>query len=763
MTRPRHTRRALPACLLVLVVLLAFANIITSGKVWEDDETVFQNPFMFGPSRIPYLFTNEYWIKQDIAHGGAYRPIVQSSFALEYALWHGDPRGYHFTNILLHALSVLAVYAFLKRITGSAGPALLAALLFAVHPTRSEAVGWLKNRAELMCAGLMLLAMLAFMRSAAARSTRAWPLGQRRPLRSSLQTTAPRARAWPLVCGVAFLVLALLCKGMAIVLPILLVLYVLCFCPRERWTGALAATAPFWLVVLGYAAFKVFVLSGSVPKQDTPLHISMLDRVQIPGWTAFFYERLLLFPFNLCVDRDFFRPTALPGVNAFVSAAALVLAALPFAFLLSKRRGPRAALFFLCFFLAALLPYVNVLYIEVRPLADQRLYLPALALCGLAALWIAARRKHRRARAALVVAACLAMAALAVQRNFVWSGMYPLFHDAAYGAPGMARVHSNLGAAYHEFNRYATAKRHLERSVLLDEHPKATRLLGLTLAQLGEHEAAIAMLKRAFNLRKEPITCKAIAGIYATMGRYDDAKRWYERAIEMHPYNPDAYYALALCQSGMRDPAGARASLETAVSQDPTLQAAWAQLGNIYLDTRRFQDAARCYAKAAKLDPRDAGTRLNMGIALLQLGNDGEAEQALRAALAIDPGLVAAHVNLAQLYRRRQDWPRAAGHLSMALRIDPTQASYWALFAETLDRLNKLGPALAAYSRACQLAPGAWPIAQAAGDMAKRRGRLREAVRFYALALKANPDCHAAATALDDIAGRLSSPSLKND
>ncbi len=731
MTRPSTRRARGPRLVLALVALLLFWNSVQPGKVWEDDETVFQNSFMAGPAGIPYLFTPEYWVVHDIAHGGAYRPLVQSLFALEHAAWRDDPRGYHLTNVLLHALAVLTAYALVRRLAGRSGPAFLAALLFAAHPTRSEAVCWLKNRAEILGSMGVMLAVLAYARA----------------------VSRERVSRLGLLAGAAVSAAALLCKGVAIVTPILLALYAACFLPRRRWPAALAAAGPFWAVALLYVAFKLFVLSGDVPRQDAPPFIPPGHRVQIPGWTAFFYERLMLFPLNLCADRDYFVPSRRAALSLFVSIAALLAAAAPYgAWLLKRWRG--AAAFAACWFLAALLPYINVLYIEVRPLADQRMYLPGLSYCALWGLWAAGRRA-RAGRTALVVLLALTLGALTAQRNFAWRDMYALFYDAARGAPGMARVHSNLGAAYHRFNRLRTAKRHLLKSVAIDPMPKAVRLLGLTLANLGEDEAAKAALLQAFRQRRESVTCKALGSIYARERRWAEAAYWFKEALLLRPFNPDALFALGMCYWETGQLERAERALRRSLDQKRTNAQAWMQLGNVCARTGRTREAVRYYIAAMELAPRDAEPCVNYGLAMLQLGKRDEAERAFLRALSLNPALLPAHVNLAQLLMEQKDWRRAAAHWRVAVRLRPRIASYWANWATCLERAGALDSAARAYDAALRLAPRAWPTAVAAGRLALRRGRRRDALHRFALALKFNPDCRPASEAVDAIARRL--------
>lgn len=114
---------------------------------------------------ITRLLVNDFW-GTPLRHSGShksYRPLTVLTFRLNYLLGGLKPFGYHVVNVLLHALvsGLLPVWASLgPRV--SRGTALLAGLLFAVHPVHCEAVAGVVGRAELAVTAVMLLAMIAF-------------------------------------------------------------------------------------------------------------------------------------------------------------------------------------------------------------------------------------------------------------------------------------------------------------------------------------------------------------------------------------------------------------------------------------------------------------------------------------------------------------------------------------------------------------------------------------------------------------------------
>ena len=72
-----------------------------------------------------------------------------------------ETRGWHATNILLHALAAALAYALLRSMF-SQGPAFLGALVFVAHPTATSSVGTIFGRSSVLCMVFYLAALVAF-------------------------------------------------------------------------------------------------------------------------------------------------------------------------------------------------------------------------------------------------------------------------------------------------------------------------------------------------------------------------------------------------------------------------------------------------------------------------------------------------------------------------------------------------------------------------------------------------------------------------
>jgi hypothetical protein len=161
---PPDSRRAgifVAAVLLTAAALAAWANSFRGPFIFDDLPAIVENatirtlalPIALAPPRSGQ------------PAGG--RPLVNFSFALNWAIAGADVRGYHVVNLAIHVLAALALFGVARRTMRSrplaakfaadATPLAFAlAALWMLHPLQTESVTYISQRAESL-AGLFLL------------------------------------------------------------------------------------------------------------------------------------------------------------------------------------------------------------------------------------------------------------------------------------------------------------------------------------------------------------------------------------------------------------------------------------------------------------------------------------------------------------------------------------------------------------------------------------------------------------------------------
>ncbi len=125
-----------------IVPTLLYLNTLDCGLCFDDHEAIGNNQDLRPDSPWSNLLWNDFWgtpMSSDASHG-SYRPLCVATFRLNYLLHELQPMGYHLVNVLLHSAVCFLYVQLCGVVFGEAWPALIAGLLFAVHPIHTEAV-----------------------------------------------------------------------------------------------------------------------------------------------------------------------------------------------------------------------------------------------------------------------------------------------------------------------------------------------------------------------------------------------------------------------------------------------------------------------------------------------------------------------------------------------------------------------------------------------------------------------------------------------
>ncbi len=421
-------------------------------------------------------------------------PLTRLSHALEYAAFGASPGGVHLVNATLHFLNALALFAVLAALGGNVFPdehrqrnvrlaALVAALLFAVHPQHVEVVAWAVQRKELLATLFSLLAINLHQR--------------RRLLGAGLLMAA-----------------AMLCKASAVVLPAMFVLLDTALSDRGSTHRRLAAAAwsNRWFLLLALAgATLTMITHRSSDALFFDAQFTQLTRLflyaanSLDGLWRFLALEPGLFhqPMGSHVlAGDFTAMAALAGALALLAAAALLLFA--------GSRPVRVAAAGLLFYFVALLPVGGLVVFGNYAFGDRYLYLGSVGIYIFFGMPLAAGLRHPGTASwvrTLVGAALLAVLAAAAWQSHRTLPKFrtteTVWADDVARRPDSVFAQHQLGSYYFLEGRHDLAYRHFEASIdsATDPFRVASReASALYMAEIqcnrGQAGEAIAVLER---------------------------------------------------------------------------------------------------------------------------------------------------------------------------------------------------------------------------------------------------------------------------
>jgi protein O-mannosyl-transferase len=143
---------------LIALIFIVYAQVLHFGFVNIDDSVyVTSNAHVldgWSLKGIAWAFTSTY--------AGFWHPMTWLSLMADtqlYGTWAG---GYHLTNLLLHIVSSLLLFAIFHKMTGAFWKSLLVAALFALHPLHVESVAWIAERKDVLSAFWGMLTIYAY-------------------------------------------------------------------------------------------------------------------------------------------------------------------------------------------------------------------------------------------------------------------------------------------------------------------------------------------------------------------------------------------------------------------------------------------------------------------------------------------------------------------------------------------------------------------------------------------------------------------------
>jgi tetratricopeptide (TPR) repeat protein len=513
-----------------------------------------KGPFVFDDPYLPFLDPNVgkasffQWI-------AGVRPMLMTTFWMNYAVSGTDPYPYKVVNVLFHCASAVLVWLTLSKLLSWAGVdtslrrilSIFGGLLFLVHPMQTESVAYVASRSENQSVFLFNAAFALFL------------------YRRSVAIT------WRVSAGLLILfAAAFLTKEHAAVLPALLLLTDYFWNPGFSVSG-IRRNRRLYLPTAVAAAGGILFLYFRVLRSATTAGFGMRDLTPLDYFFSqcraiWLYVRMFILPYGQNVDHDFAVSRGVLDHGAILGLAGLV--AMTALAIIYRRKFPLASYGWLAF-LILLAPTSSFLPIK-DVFVERRLYLPFIGLVLVCCEFLRRIRVSRTALSAALAGVLVVFAFLTFQRNLLWSNDLALWQDAAEKSPLKVRPRFQVAFAYYSLGQCARASEEYAKAAQLAK-PDVTLLVDWATAQdcAGDEGHALEKLQAAAAMTPT-------AHIYSQIGMVEAKQNHREQAF---------------------------AALAKAERIDPSFDMTYFYRGNLFLMSQEFDRASEQFRKALALNP----------------------------------------------------------------------------------------------------------------------------------------------------------------
>ncbi|HET9440716.1 MAG TPA: tetratricopeptide repeat protein [Longimicrobiales bacterium] len=515
---------------MLLLVAVLYQPAWNGGVLWDDPAHITQ-PGLRSLSGLWRIWT-------ELGATQQYYPLAHSAFWLQYQFWGETYLGYHLVNIALHASSAWLILLMLQRL--HVRGALLAALIFAVHPVHVESVAWMSELKNTLSTTLYLCAALFYLRFDERRERRDY------------------------TAALVLFGATLLTKTVTASLPAALLIVFWWQRSTVRWRQDVVPLLPFFILGASAGLLTAYVERTFIGAQGSEFDLTLLERALLAGRAVWFYLGKLLWPARL----SFVYPRwDIDQQQLWQYLPPLLLLAL-FLVLWLVRKRARAPLAALLLFSASLLPalgFVDVFPFRYSFVADHFQYLASIPVIALLAAGCALLLQHLKlnstfARSAAAAVILLPMSFMTLRASRHYASAERLYTATLERNPDAWLAHNNLGLLLANQGRLGEARTHFMQAVRLNPRIAEHHMnMGRLLIAEGAIEEGSRYLREA--IRIDPYAVDAYSNLGVALlrsGRLAEAQTVLEQALRIQPGHREATINLAVVRQEMAVRAGPR-------------------------------------------------------------------------------------------------------------------------------------------------------------------------------------------------------------
>lgn len=637
----------LPCIAVAASAIVVYGLSLQNGFVFfDDDKAILYNKALQNPS------LGKFFSGQNL---GMYAPFTWIAYWIGHGISGEEAWGYHLLGLFLHATNACLVFLFLQGLTRQQGAALVAALLFALHPIQVEAVSWAAALSTVLFTTLYLKSLLTYIY---------W------------KDSGKKAHFWYFASVLAFFG-ACLSKSAAVTLPLVLLALDYYWIKRGNgtvrageWRAALLNKIPYFAGALIFGLYTI-----ATREQEghdiaaTSSVFSLADRFFMVCQTLLFYPVKILIPIGFSISYPFVK---MDGVWPWTYyAAPLILLAGAYFIWKYARTQPDILLGLALYLLplTVMLPYRTVGSFELR--SDRYVYFSCIGLFFL--LGLGMERLKPTLRTGLLLGLAAVLAFLTFQQTKVWSSGVRLFENCTKKTPEASLCQCNL--AYNQLitNDYQGAVKHYSASLEYDPATvEAYNGRGQAYFQLRKYPEALADFTKA--IQAGIVTPKLFLNrgkCLVILNRAAEAIPDLNRSVELEPKSPETYYFRAVAYEKGGDIERALDDYGQAIALNPNYVEALVNRGLLRVKAAQFEASISDYTAALGMSVQEVHPMIlnNRAFAYLKSGQLAKALEDTDKALKINPNYPFAYNTRAAVYQQMGDFANAQADLAKAQQL----------------------------------------------------------------------------------------------
>lgn len=543
--------------LIAFLCTAIYANSFQNDFVFDDKVLITTNFEIRSFSNIPSFFESP-------SHANLYRPVRSSLYTIVYGIWGLNTFGYHLNSLIFHILNSFMVYLLAKALLKKRNLALIAALIFALHPVHTDRITNMTAGFDQFGIFLYFLSFYLYI------------------------LYSKNSKLKYLIGSVVLFAVGIFSSEELVTLPVILFLYDFCFNKKK-----IKIKNYLYYVLIGIFFFMVrFTVLGRFGRMEEYYTGSLYSNIATTIPILLKYLKLLIIPYTLTLEYT-------PQIHHTIFDLAVLLSLFAVLALIYISTKSKMTLFLAGFFFITLSPFLNLIPLFTL-MAERYLYIPSFAFCILAAIGFEKVfnlkiKNIKTITLTVFILILVIFSGIVIKRNTEWRDSLTLWTRTVETSPKSSRAHDNLGSAYQVERMYEKAFEQYEIAIKL--HPRnyfAFGNRGSAYAEVGMYDKAITDLQTSILIN--PYYYKSYTNIglaYYKSGDYEKAITSLKQAIELHPELSKAHNDLGVVYAEIGEHELAIQEIQKAIKIYPDYKDAHHNLGVVYTKTNQTELAEK--------------------------------------------------------------------------------------------------------------------------------------------------------------------------